>query len=531
MDRDQQMAIRQKKIDSFQDDLINARVDASVVDDSIMDDPVKLLEWLASNGEASPSPQVTQRQDAPRKKRVVSSVLGGPKQSTASSRRINRDEGRDKIAVHSKLSGNVTISVDEIVFARAYWNETSIDTFDNWYICSMQFVKFSKYLSDGSFTFLNDGRGFIGAARTSEVTRVTERADGVFEVYLDIADATIESIGKPRDWYLDTFGESKVELLANADRDAQGHVEGETDTAEEPAREEVQITSPELVGLLIGIACDGRVNICEAKMLKRWLEQLDDDGDSQVQEIKDLLEKVLDDDIVTEEEEQEMLRLFNRITGIVADDVYTEEATADSAVESCAADGGIACNDETPSESASAVQEGAGVAERVSTVRSFDGSVVRVDVIGLNKLYTDEGVLLLEDAECVFEEDEEHPDGRIVSVFLSGSLVGQTTFAGEIRYQLLRAADDSLLIADVFTVPSLASGEKLERHWVKSFGLHEGSYILKLLCDDLREDPGHDQTSSWIEQGLCPECGGELIRHYFGSRCVRCGARLNANPM
>lgn len=70
---------------------------------------------------------------------------------------------------------------------------------------------------------------------------------------------------------------------------------------------------PELVGILFGISCDGRVNEKEANTLKAWLSGVDAKGDRRILYVKDLLERTLADGVIDEEEEQELLTLFNKI--------------------------------------------------------------------------------------------------------------------------------------------------------------------------------------------------------------------------
>lgn len=95
--------------------------------------------------------------------------------------------------------------------------------------------------------------------------------------------------------------------------DGKASGESRPDTDEEA---EMRVSSPELIGMLYGIACDGKVNIREAKMLRKWLATVDCGDDAAVRKIVNLLEKVLDDDVVTEDEETEMLSLFNRVAGL-----------------------------------------------------------------------------------------------------------------------------------------------------------------------------------------------------------------------
>ena len=70
---------------------------------------------------------------------------------------------------------------------------------------------------------------------------------------------------------------------------------------------------PELVGILIGITFDNRINQLEAKSLLAWISQLDSDRDPRIDSVRLLIEQYLEDGTIDAEEESNLLSLFKHI--------------------------------------------------------------------------------------------------------------------------------------------------------------------------------------------------------------------------
>ena len=213
-----------------------------------------------------------------------------------------------RISVRSRRTGETTISVNDIICVRPYGEGSSVDTRDSWYICDARPMQLSSCLEGGAFAFLNDANGFSGAVRKDYVSKVSTDTDEGYDIYIEEADATIKSVGKPLNWYVDNFG---IEKMIHSD-DSFGLEHTEAIESQNDVVNEYSISSPELIGLLFGIVCDGVINLREAKMLRKWLDSavVHEEG---TLKIRKLLDKILDDDVISSEEEQQMLDIFNRI--------------------------------------------------------------------------------------------------------------------------------------------------------------------------------------------------------------------------
>lgn len=76
---------------------------------------------------------------------------------------------------------------------------------------------------------------------------------------------------------------------------------------------EEPLQMPELVGILIGITFDNRINQLETKSLLAWINQLDSDSDPRIDSVRLLIEQYLEDGIIDAEEESNLLSLFKYI--------------------------------------------------------------------------------------------------------------------------------------------------------------------------------------------------------------------------
>lgn len=218
---------------------------------------------------------------------------------------------KNSIPVHSKRTGKSTISVSEIICIRPYGAGTSVDTHDSWYVCDLRPMQLASFLEGGLFAFLNYNHSFSGAVRKNCVSKVSQNADGHFSVCIDEADAAIQSAGKPISWYIDNFGSEKVLDLNGVPISEQNN----SLKSAEHALDGYSVSSPELIGLLFGIVCDDIINLQEAKMLRKWLGSAEIHEDGAIK-IRELLDRVLDDDVVSPDEEMQMLNIFNRIINL-----------------------------------------------------------------------------------------------------------------------------------------------------------------------------------------------------------------------
>ena len=69
----------------------------------------------------------------------------------------------------------------------------------------------------------------------------------------------------------------------------------------------------ELVGLCRGLVADGRVTTAEVKVLASWLEQIGSQDDWPIPEIAQLVERILEDGVVTMAEKEELQKLIEQI--------------------------------------------------------------------------------------------------------------------------------------------------------------------------------------------------------------------------
>ena len=76
------------------------------------------------------------------------------------------------------------------------------------------------------------------------------------------------------------------------------------------------IDIPELIGLCKGVLADRTINLAEAKFIQGWLRDRSDVLETwPADELHGLLQKVLEDSVLTEGEEEELIELLEEITG------------------------------------------------------------------------------------------------------------------------------------------------------------------------------------------------------------------------
>ena len=76
------------------------------------------------------------------------------------------------------------------------------------------------------------------------------------------------------------------------------------------------IDIPELIGLCKGVLADATVNLAEAQFILHWLKDRSDVLETwPAAELHKLLCRVLEDGILTDEEEKELIELLSEITG------------------------------------------------------------------------------------------------------------------------------------------------------------------------------------------------------------------------
>jgi len=180
------------------------------------------------------------------------------------------------------------------------------------YVCSRPFSDFLPLANGGPFALI--GRDEL--VRKASVSHIEEREPGRFVITVRGVPFALFSTERPREWFSDTFFD-----IAIADGTGRGD-----DARNTPI-------SPELLGILFGVTCDGRVNRFEAEMLKKWIEENIEKRSESVVAVHDLIERVLSDGVVTDEEESEMLALFRKVQGVSLDsgdndDSDSEEETS-----------------------------------------------------------------------------------------------------------------------------------------------------------------------------------------------------------
>lgn len=258
-------------------------IDISSADPAVFDDPIKLLRWLAGEN----ATESTEKQDSKvTEKRFEATGSDGNKEGG--------NKGIVPIPTDAPLEVKYLLrrKIRCVDFRRrggALWvigDDDIAPSIKKLMACGMTF----RYKEDGAAA-----TGYKPAWWTTSVT-----PDGIEKIFEDI-DKTPETRAP----------EKTVERI-----EAKGR---------RPRKTAKQANSPQvmaLIGILAGVSCDGRVNEEEARTVKAWLDNIDCSGDERLIAVKTLIERCLEDDVITREEEREMLELFNKITSLAQDAIF-----------------------------------------------------------------------------------------------------------------------------------------------------------------------------------------------------------------
>lgn len=278
-------------------------VDVSNISADILNDPMKLLDWL-SNNEDSPSstlPELPSSNDSGDKL---------PGRSAFEVRKSFYDHDEDNQCLpkaERDTSNNARIDnrdsgVGSVNWELSYLSSRGIEYVDNrakggtlWVMGDYSIAVEIGYLrSCGmSFHFKKEG----SSATNHNPAWWTKSATPTLPADLTEIEAHLH------DSPVDSLNGSVASLPAK---------EQEVD-ALFTTSELAPLAAPELLGILIGITCDGKINELEAKTLLSWLESVDEEKYGNLSKVKKLLEQYLADDVIDEEEEKALLSLFKRI--------------------------------------------------------------------------------------------------------------------------------------------------------------------------------------------------------------------------
>ena len=77
-----------------------------------------------------------------------------------------------------------------------------------------------------------------------------------------------------------------------------------------------EVDHPELIGLCRGVIADGTINLAEAEYIQQWLGERSNLLDTRpASELYNMLSKVLEDGVLSAEEEQELSGMLEEIVG------------------------------------------------------------------------------------------------------------------------------------------------------------------------------------------------------------------------
>lgn len=277
-------------------------VDVSNVGADILNDPLKLLDWLSSNEGSSDgiSPE----------SRPVNSANVLPGCSAFEVRRsfCAHDEGAQSLAeneIGSAESAHVqdrSANVYSTNWELSYLGSRGIEYVDNrakggplWVVGDYSIAVEIGYLRSCGMVFHFKEEG--GSASNHKPAWWTKSATPMPPAALTEVDASCRGS-------LDTSPVDNVLGSATHGREAADSF---------ASSELAPLAVPELLGILIGITCDGRINELEAKTLLGWLESVDEEKCGNFSKVKRLLERYLADDVIDEDEEKALLSLFQRI--------------------------------------------------------------------------------------------------------------------------------------------------------------------------------------------------------------------------
>ena len=278
---------RYKSSEYREDPNLGLTIDISSVDAEIFDDPIKLLQWLSESDETADSASakthhVSINSDESKVK-SRNSVASIPTEASLEVKYLLR---RDIRCVDFRRRGG------------ALWvigGEDITPSIKKLMTCGMVF----HYKEDGS-TATNHKPAWWTKSSTP---------DGIENIYEEI-DALPKSSGQ-------TQGTADVSAVKPSKIQS---------TKKPKTTNSPQVMA--LIGILAGVSCDGRVNEEEARTVKAWLDNIDCSGDERLMAVKDLIERCLQDDVITPEEESEMLELFNRVISLAQDMLFAAETAS-----------------------------------------------------------------------------------------------------------------------------------------------------------------------------------------------------------
>lgn len=295
------MAKRQRRV---RDEIIQEKLSAILSDNSLpsdlnaFDDPLKLLEWLAESDDAD-------KEDL---RYSNTPSTGSCLRSTSPS--LNVSSAHEKPTLPSRgeaCSGGLPPSPKRKI--------VSADDESAWE------VKYLKTRGITCFDRRNEGGDLIVIADRDALTEIAYlRSCGIdlrrSKNSSNVAPGKLVWLAKPDSSNDKMTGKivSESDFESNRKRSfTKGSAECVDADRLTNADFVEPLAVPELVGLLFGISCDGRVNVKEAKTLRDWLSQVDARGDRRILHVKNLLERYLADDVIDAEEERELLSIFNKI--------------------------------------------------------------------------------------------------------------------------------------------------------------------------------------------------------------------------
>lgn len=278
-----------------EDPNLGLTIDTSKIDPEVFDDPIRLLQWLSEEEEYSDEGARANTSDYKQPRQNASS-RGSRATNANTTAHIPADTRPE---VKYLLRQNIRC-IDFRRRGGALWvigDDDIAPAIKKLISCGMQF----HYKEDGS----------TATRHKPAWWSKSESPEGIEESFEENSSSSQQA--EPQE---DTNAESMESFVA-----------------ERPLK---QSNSPQvmaLIGILAGVSCDGRVNEEEARTVKAWLDNIDCSGDGRLIAVRDLIERCLEDDVITPEEEQEMLELFNKITSLTQDAFFAVDKVKSSSLK------------------------------------------------------------------------------------------------------------------------------------------------------------------------------------------------------
>ena len=287
---------RYKSSEYREDPNLGLTIDVGSMDAELFDDPIRLLQWLSESEDI----ESTQATSANATEKKQSQTSRQPTGGTAEKRKpVASIPPEAPLEVKYLLRRSIRC-IDFRRRGGALWvigDDDITPTIKKLMSCGMVF----HYKEEGS-----TATNYKPAWWTKSST-----PDSIERVYEDI-DTKLQTEKQPT---------------------TQGGKSTEKKAVKRAAK---QTNSPQvmaLIGILAGVSCDGRVNEEEARTVKAWLDNIDCSSDARLIAVRDLIERCLEDDVITPEEEAEMLELFNKITTLAQDALFTADSEAPSSLK------------------------------------------------------------------------------------------------------------------------------------------------------------------------------------------------------